>query len=802
MPGAKRDQIIKTAVLGGGIAAGALAALAGASGVGLRWQLLRRPLPKRSGEMRMTGLSAPVGVSRDRWGVPHIEAATKHDLWFAQGVCHAQDRLWQLELYRRVAAGRMSEVAGAETLPVDRMMRTFGFARIAQREAAELPDGLRHELEAYCAGVNSAVHQADALPVEFQLLRIDFEEWRVPDMLSALKLLTFGLSTNWEQELLRAEMVRELGEELTQRLDPLYPEGNPAIVNPGRAWSGDGIGLAEQIGKVRETLGLAAASSGSNNWAVSGELTADGRPLLAGDPHLPPSMPGIVFQVGLTVGGRTVRGASIPGSPGLFMGQSDDVAWTFTNAMADVMDLFVERIDGAEYEFEGKRRALEVSEETIGVKGAAPERIEVRRTHHGPIVNQILGADGAEPLALAFSAFELPAISRAQVSLFEPTDGAELVELLADQCTPVSNLIWADSSGSIGYKTVGRIPVRRGGVPDLPRPGWSGEHEWDGWVAYEEMPELRDPDCGYLITANNRIAGDDFPHHISSHYLDGYRAARIEQMITERDDHDLAGFATMQLDDLSIPGGEIVERLARIEQLEKHQREISAIERLRSWDRRMSADSTAATIYQAFTLRLARETARRAIGDRDLARRWLDGSSNPFVTHVTCPWRWHSHLLTLWDEGDEGLIGRPWDEHALDCLRGALDDLEERLGADPDGWRWGAVHEMEFPHALGEANPILARLLNRRLESGGAQETVKQVAFDPNDPYRAVWAPCWRMVADPARPELSRWQAFTGQSGQPGSPHYDDLIEPWDEGRTQPMAPEGELDELRLVPPR
>ena len=316
------------------------------------------------------------------------------------------------------------------------------------------------------------------------------------------------------------------------------------------------------------------------------------------------------------------------------------------------------------------------------------------------------------------------------------------------------------------------------------------------------MPELVDPECGYLITANNRIAGDDFPHHISSHYLDGYRAARIEQLIGARDDHDLDGFERMQLDEYSIPGAETVQRLTRIEHLAKAQREVSAIERLRSWDCRMSVDSVAATIYQAFTLRLARETARAAIGDRDLAARWLDGSMNPFIEHVTCPWRWQSHLLRLWDEGDAALIGRAWPEHVLDCLRGALDDLEERFGADPERWRWGSVHELEFPHALGEANPLLARFLNRSLQSGGAQETVKQVAFNPADPYRAVWAPCWRMVADAADPEASRWQAFTGQSGQPASPHYDDLMEPWSEGRMQPMAAEGKLERLRLLPAR
>ncbi|MGB2850458.1 MAG: penicillin acylase family protein [Solirubrobacterales bacterium] len=798
----KQSSAWATALRRGGLAGAALGALAGGTGLGARWQLSRRPLPKRSGRQRATGLSAAVAIKRDRWGVPHIEAAGTHDLWFAQGVCHAQDRLWQMEIYRRAAAGRVSEIAGRDGLAVDRMMRTFGFAAIAEREARGLAAGLRSELEAYCAGVNSAAHHAGALPIEFQLLRIDFEEWRPADMLSALKLLTFGLSTNWEQELLRAEMIRALGAEKTERLDPLYPGTNPAILSPGQNWSGDGIGLARQIAAVRDALGFANSASGSNNWAVSGKLTASGSALLAGDPHLPPSMPGIIYQVDLRVGDRFVRGASIPGAPGVLMGQGNDVAWSFTNAMADVMDLFVERIDGESYEFEGARLPLEVREERILVKGSEPEHLEVRSTHHGPIVNDVLGADASEPLALAFSALRQPALSQAQVRLLEPTSGRELVELLADQCTPVSNLIWADRGGSIGYKTVGRIPIRRGGVPDLPRPGWSGEYEWEGWVPYEELPELVDPECGYLVTANNRIVDDEFPHHISSHYLDGYRAARIEKLLSERDDHDIESFEGIQVDEYSIPGVATVHRLARIEELAKGQREVRAIERLRSWDGRMSTDSVAATIYQALTLRLARETARRAIGDRDLARRWLDGSSNPFVEHVTCPWRWQSHLLSLWDEGDEGLIGKPWPEHVLDCLRGALDDLEERFGAEPERWQWGRVHEMEFPHALGEANPLLARFFNRSVRSGGAQETVKQVAFDPNDPYKAVWAPCWRMVADVADPEGSRWQAFTGQSGQPGSRHYDDLMADWTEGRTQPMTAEGRLWELHLEPPR
>lgn len=777
----------------GGTALGASAAAA------IRHQFLRRSLPRTEGRKRVEGISAPVEIRRDRWGVPHISATTIEDLWFAQGYCHGQDRLWQMESYRRAASGRIAEVAGEVGLPTDRLMRTLGLRRIAEREEAGLEPGLRAQLDALCAGVNTAVEDARALPTEFQILRIDFDPWRPADMLAAMKLLAFGLSTNWEREILRAEMTRELGPELAARLDPGYPRGHPVITDPGHGWDGDGLALAEQIDALRATLGLAVEASGSNNWAVSGERSATGGPLLAGDPHLPPSMPGIFYQVDLELGGRFVRGASLPGVPGVNMGQNNDVAFTFTNAMADVMDLFIERIDGERYEFEGEWLPIEVVEEEISVKGRSkPERVEVRLTHHGPIVNGPLGADDAEPLALAWTAFDLPVVSEAQVSVLEPTSGPELERMLAALAAPVSNLIWADRHGSIGYKTVGRVPVRRGGCPDLPKPGWSGEYEWDGLVPHDEMPGISDPECGYLITANNKIDGGDAGPHISSDYLDGYRARRIEELIVSRPEHDLDDFEAMQSDDFSIPGVETAHRLARLRP--RDQREVAAIERLKSWDGRLDADSVGGSIYQAFTMRFAREVARAAIRDRDLAERWLDRSVSGFTNHVTSPWRWHSHLLGLWQEGDDELIGQSWDELALDALRGALDDLADSFGPDPAGWRWGRIHRLDFPHAFSGTNPLFDRIFDRSLEAGGGQETVSQIAHDPNDPYKAVWAPCWRMVADPLDPDRTRWQQFTGQSGQPGSPHYDDLQQAWLAGRTQPMIGEGPWRELVLEP--
>ncbi|MFT3864566.1 MAG: penicillin acylase family protein [Solirubrobacterales bacterium] len=788
--------------LRGAAKAGLLAGAAGtgiaAASVGIAWQrFARRALPQETGRLVVPGLRGPVTVRRDRWGVPHIEAGERQDLHFAQGFVAAQDRLWQMHFYQRVVSGRLSEFAGADTVAVDRLMRTLGIRRAAEREAAALEPELLALLLRFCAGVNAGATAAKAPPFEMRLLGLEWEPWTPVDILSLGKLLAFGLSTNWERELLRADMVRELGPELTARLDPAYPRDNPIVEQS--AWSGEGLPLVEQIDAVRRALGLAGEASGSNNWAVSGERSATGMPLIAGDPHLPPSMPAIWEEVELRCGERFVRGASLPGMPGIYMGQGNDVCWTITNVMADVQDLFVERVDGENYLFEGEWRPLDIRVEEIAIKGrGTPIAFAVRETHHGPIVNEALGADEAEPLALAWQTLREPTAFRGMFDLLDVDSGPDLVARLEGHTSPASNMVWADRQGSIGYKLIGRLPRRRGGVADLPRPGWSGEFEWDGTVPYAELPEVTDPESGYLVTANNRIVGDDYPYHITSEWLDGFRARRIEQMLEERQVHDLEGFAAMQTDVLSLPGLEAARRLSRLDP--PRQRERAAIERLRAWDGRLDRETVAGTIYQAFILRLGREVARAAIGDRDLVERWLDRADNGFMPHITSPWRWHSHLMGLWEEADAELVGRPWDELAVEALAGALDDLTDRFGPDPDGWRWGDVHEMEFPHALGNANPLLHRLLNRQVRAGGAQETVCQIAYDPNDPYRAVWAPSWRMVADPTDPDRSRWQLFGGESGHPASRHYADLLSRWAAGETQPMAGEGPWRVLTLTP--
>ena len=617
------------------------------------------------------------------------------------------------------------------------------------------------------------------------------------DALTMTKLLSYGLSTNWERELLRAEMTRELGPELAARLDPGYPEGNPVVLTPGAGWSGDGLALAEQIAKVRDTIGLAVEATGSNNWAVSGERSATGGPLMAGDPHLPPSMPGITYQVGLYLGDRFCRGASLPGLPGVTMGQNNDVAWSFTNVMADVMDLFIERIDGDEYEFDGERRPLEVIDEEIAVKGQAwPDRLAVRVTEHGPIVNEALRADDAEPLALRFSALDYPGITEANFEVLDFDGGPGLVEGLAAHAHPVSNLVWADRHGSIGYKTVGRHPAAKGRLPRSAEARLVGRVRVGGLGSRtRSCPRSTTPrrDSSSRPTTGSLRRTTRTTSRATTWTATGRNGSR--SCFEARPEHDLESFESIQTDMQSIPGLETVHRLVRLRP--RDQRELSAIERLRSWDGDMGPDSIAATIYQAFTLRLGQEVARAAIADRDLIERWLDRADNGFVAHVTSPWRWQAHLLALWDEGDDELVGRAMGRPGPRCASRRDGRPGVRVRAGSGRMALGPRASAGLPARARRRQPLLRPDLqppagggrrpgDRRAGGLGPQSTPS-----PRSGHRVGG---WSPTRPPPRSRAGR--RSPASPGHPASPHYDDLQPDWKEGRTQPMAGEGPWEKL------
>jgi penicillin amidase len=789
---------------------------AGFAAAALWYQLFRRPLPLTRGHVRVRGVSAPIDVLRDRHGVPHIRARSPRDLTFGVGFCHGQDRLWQLEFFRRATAGRVSEFGGEDSLRLDRLMRTLGMRRAAEREDRELSPKLRDLLDAYCKGINSAIESYRALPIEFQILRIEPEPWRSVDLLATAKLMAFGLSTNWEMELHRAQLVREAGVERAVKLEPQYPRENPLVMAPGDVYAGRGSDLAHQIELVKEELGLTMHATGSNNWVVSGDRSVTGKPLLACDPHLTTTIPDLWYEVDLACDDYRVSGATLPTNPFPIYCRTDHCAWGYTNVMADVQDLFVERFnkdDPILYEFEGGWRKAEVVREEIRVKGRdEPEKLDVTITHHGPIVNDALDAGDEPPLALSWTGLQYPLLTDSNYEPLYCRTGEELVRAAKGHSVPPLNMLWADRDGNIGYQLVGAVPTRKGTPLDLPKPGWSGEFEWDGLIPFDELPSVTNPPEGFLVTANNRIVDDDYPHHITSEWMTGYRARRIEDMLAERERHSVQDFERMQLDYFSFPGVETVHRLSRI--TPATQRETRAIERLKSWDGVLGPDSVAGSIYQAFTVVFAECVAEAAIADEQMRQRYLDKSGVELFEVVSSPWRFHARLLEMWDEGDSSWFataqspqGRAWDDVALESLSKALDMLEQRYGADQEKWEWGRVHETQFTHPFGNANDLFRRIFNRSARAGGGSETVTQTGYLPTDPFKGAWGPVYRMIADLGDPGNARWQVTTGQSGQPGSKHYDDQLDNWLNGRTNPVY----LDEqqaraaggaslLRLIP--
>ena len=486
-------------------------------------------------------------------------------------------------------------------------------------------------------------------------------------------------------------------------------------------------------------------------------------------------MPGITYQVGLYLGDRFCRGASPPGPPG-----RDDGPEQRRRLVVHERD---GRRDGPLHRANRRRRVRvrgraaarwRSIEEEIAVRGQARARAAggPRDRTTGRSSTRRCGPTTPSRSRCASSALDFPGITEANFGVLDFASGPELVEALAEHAHPVSNLVWADRHGSIGYKTVGRIPLRHGGCPDLPKPGWTGEYEWDGWIPYEELPRARSiPRRGFVVTANNRIAPEDYPHHITSDYLDGYRAHRIEELLAgARTSTTWTSFESMQTDMLSIPGLETAHRLARLRP--RDQRELTAIERLRSWDGRhepgLDRGDDLPGVHAA--ARRAR-SPRAAIGDRDLSERWLDRADNGFIAHVTSPWRWQSHLLDALGGGRRGADRRARGTSSP-SMRCAARSTTSRtgFGPDPRPWRWGRVHPLVFPHALGAANPCSRRIFNRRLEVGGAQETVAQVGWDPNDPLHGDLG---AVLADGRRPDRPRALALAGVHrpvGPPGEP--------------------------------
>lgn len=803
-----------------------LALLLVAVAAALFYSATRRPFPQTSGAISVTGLQAEVNIYRDEFGIPHIYAQNQDDLFFAQGYVHAQDRFWQMEIWRYIGQGRLSEIVGQGGVESDLFIRNVGFHRItadalAMYEAEE-PE-LMAILEAYSAGVNAYIEEnRDHLSLNQTILGLVNEPWEIEpwtpfNTLSWGTVMSWDLSGNWRAELQRTVLIQQLGEAMTADLMPSYPANRPVIAPTD--WLTTPLPEVEEteeegsyfdwsqldttlIGRPPEN-GLALGAwpfAGSNSWVVSGDHTASGLPLLANDPHLGIQMPSIWYTMGLHAPGWNVVGFTFAGAPGVVIGYNERIAWGVTTAPVDTQDLFIQRINPNnphQYEFMGEWRDMELVEEVIKVNGGEVITLEVRLTHHGPILNETR-EEIRDQLALQWATATPSRLFKAIVLLNQAQGYDDFREATRFWDTAVQNIIYADVEGNIAYQMPGRIPIRQNGAGLTPAPGWTGQYEWAGWIPFEELPAALNPPEGYIITANNASVDADYPHHLSFQWADGNRAQRIVDMLEAalaRNGHVTSqDFARIQNDSYSLLAAEYVPLLAGLSSPNPHVQ--AALERMRGWDLQVTHDSVPAALFEIFFMHLAEATLADELGDA--AGDYLTNSAPLIIFFHALAQEpdahWWNNVNTTHRESREEIL--------LQAVEQTVAWFDEELGGDMNEWRWGRLHTATFvsiPLGQSGIGPIESMVNRGPFPADGGTSTVNANSWRWSAPAAVMGHVSMRMIVDLADPDASLGIHPTGQSGRPYHLHYDDFIEMWLNGAYFPLSLSQEAMQDRIV---
>ena len=802
-----------------------------------------KSFPQIDGELKLAGLDGPVDIYRDEMGVPHIYASTTHDLFFAQGYVHAQERFWQMDFWRHIGSGRLSEMFGEGQLDTDKFLRTLGWRQIAEQEYAELNATSKAILDAYVEGVNAYI--ADREPVELSLeyliltgiLNRDYtiEPWTPIHSLTWGKAMAWDLRGNIGAEIERAVLLKTLTLEQVNELFPPYPEDHPIIVPEigGEVINSQALvpnqlsgsaefpsvtlqPIAASFALLDSLLGPAGSGIGSNSWAISGDLTATGTPILANDPHLGIQMPSIWFQMDMHCRVKSeacpfeMSGFSFAGVPGVIIGHNDRIAWGYTNVGPDVMDLYIEKVNpnnSNQYEVNGEWVDFDTRTETINVAGGEPIELTVRSTRHGPVLTDTYGPLKDEvdlkedPEAQPFkdkAGVALPdnyVIALAWTALrsstpFEAIWGFNLAQNWDDFReaarhfhVPAQNLLYADVDGNIGYQMPGDIPIRAGGDGRLPVPGWTSEYDWTGFIPFEKLPYTLNPASGYIATANNQVNPVDYPYLISTDWSYGFRAERIVDMIENAPGKfDIAYIQQMQADSKNLNAETLVPILLALD-LDP---ELASVrdQALGSWDFYDRVDSQSATVFEQFWWNLLMDTFKDDLPEDY----WPEGGS-----------RWYEVMRELvkqpdslwWDDQESEVKTETRDDMFARAFEETVSQMGKEYGKDPAKWpTWGEVHGATFRNqTLGESGigPIETLFNRGPFVTGGGEGIVDATGWTVGESFEVDWLPSMRMIVDLGNLSNSVTVHTTGESGHAYHPHYDDMAPLWASVEYYPM---------------
>lgn len=787
------------------------------------WTYRMLVLPQTEGELHVSGLAAPVSITRDAHGIPTLRAQSVEDLMFALGFVHAQDRLWQLETHRRIGSGQLAEAFGESALDTDRFLRALGVRRTAQAQWEAVQGPTRHLVEAYAAGINAYVEQhMDARPPEFLVLGLQPGRWEPADTLAWATMMAWDLGANWNAELIRMRLALSLPVQRINELMPPYPGEEPLPL-------ADYAALYRAL-KVDARLGQHALRSappsgieglGSNNWVVSGQRSETGHPLLANDPHLKLSAPALWYFARLEAPGFKVAGATMPGLPAVVLGQNEHIAWGFTNTGPDVQDLYLEEIhadDPALYRTPEGWARFETFEETIRVRGRPDVKLTVRATRHGPVISDApsAGTDGLTgpreapryALAMRWTALDVPNTSmEAALAMNRASSVPAFIEAAALNIAPMQNMVVADREGRIGWVAAGRVPLR---APDhdlkgqVPAPGWEARYDWVGYLDPALTPREVDPPRGWIATANQRIHGPDYPHYLGSEWALPYRQERIEALLQARDRHGLDSFAQMQADELSLATVKLMPFLRSAQS--PHRLAAPVQDRLARFDGTMAAQRPEPLVFWAWSRHLTEGLLADEVGPEFLGRTMV-GSRN-------------------YRDAVEGILARDdawWcddkrtpqvTESCQDQVDAAfhktLEELEALQGPDPARWQWGLAHQARAEHRPFSRVKALAPLFELRAPVGGDTYTVNvsrvslRADATTGERYLNEHGPSLRALYDLHDPSRSRVMHSSGQSGIVLSRHYHDFLERWAKVDYVPLwaPPQAQGPTLRLEPAR